>query len=102
MKQSAITERPRGRFSITKDPDATIDCSFNWEEWLEDANTTILTVALTTEGVAAYVALPYDNGIVTVLVSEGTVGEGAFVTCRITTLDGRIDERTLHFFIREK
>jgi hypothetical protein len=64
-----------------KDPSATLDWKFNWTNWLSAAEEiSSATVTANT---------------VTVWLSGGTLGESYTVNCRITTNQGRTDERTI-------
>jgi hypothetical protein len=77
-----------------KDPDATLDYTFDWSDWLgvseqiSGAPTTTVTGA--TKG-----STTYDTTSVTQWISGGTAGETATIACKITTNQGRTDERTI-------
>ena len=83
---------------FVKDPDAVLDYVFDWR----DASTPWLATGETVVGhtITADTGLKVDsstenNGKVTVWLSEGTAGETYKVGCRITTSEGRVDERTI-------
>lgn len=87
--------------SFVKDPDATLDYSIDWTNWLEGDQITdsqwTVPVGLTEP------RSPVNDGsIVTVWLAGGTVGEVYSVLNRVTTVAGRIDDRTLTFTIQEK
>jgi hypothetical protein len=84
---------------LIKDPDANLDYSFNWLEWL--AGDTISAAAVTVTG-ATKGATSNTASAVTVWVSGGTVGQVASVACKITTAGGRIDERTIRLKIQAR
>ena len=90
-----------GKPTITKDPEAVLDYSYDWTTWLGTDNITTAVCAsddplLTVQGTS-------NNGkIVTAWVSGGTPGSTANLRCRITTAAGRTDDRTVYLKIRDK
>ena len=80
--------------SFTKDPAAVLDYAFDWAAWLAAGETitahTVTVPAGITKDTSAAAA-----GIVTVWLSGGTVGDAYPVACRVTTSQGRTDERTI-------
>lgn len=84
----------------TKDPNATLDYSLEWAEWLgEDTLTGAEWIApedLTVE------SSNFTNTLATVWLSGGTLQEKYTVTCRITTAGGRVDDRSISIQIKEK
>lgn len=87
-----------------KDPDALLDFSWNWEPYLTQMNDTIASVefiaedGITIDAVATGVG--FLNYITTVWLEGGTLGEDYNVVHRITTTDGRVDDRTMTIQIR--
>lgn len=77
---------------FTLDPDATLDFSFDWTAWLED-DETISDHEIVADGVTVD-SSDEDSGIVTVWLSDAQRGE-RLVVCRVTTSEGRVDDRTL-------
>jgi hypothetical protein len=93
-------KKPRG----LKDPDATIDITFDWSVWLDDiGSVTISDVTFTLNGVSSVGSFS-DGTKVTVFVAGGTPGSAATVACRIKTLSSpsRTDERTIYIDIAEE
>lgn len=86
--------------SFVKDPDATLDWKFDWTDWLA-SNETVTTHTIETDGLTVDTSTE-DSGTVTVWLSGGTNGETVNVTCRITTDQGRTDDRTVRIAIRER
>lgn len=89
---------------IAKDPDAVLDYSFDWGDWLASGES-VASYAVTVDGVT----LDSDSrggAVVTAWVSGGSAlpGEVASITCRITTdsLPARTDQRTVYLKIRER
>lgn len=85
-----------------KDPDATLDYTFDWSKWLDDDEISTYEVIVPTG-----LALDEDAGDatkVTAWISGGEVGERYTVTCRITTINNpeRIDERSVTFLISDR
>lgn len=84
-----------------KDPDAKKDYHFDWTDWLVGSDTiadfeTFPSAELTVEDESEA------GGIVTVWVSGGTEGAIHAVTCRITTAEGRIDDKTMYFEMKSE
>ncbi len=90
------------RPSIVKDPDAVLDYSFDWTDWLA-VGESISTWSVTVSGVTKD-AEDRVGAIITVWVSGGTAGPGVIATlvCAITTNQGRTDNRTIYLKIRER
>lgn len=93
-------KKPRG----AKDPDATIDITFDWSNWLDDIGSpTISDVTFTVNGVNS--TGTYSDGInATVFVSGGTNNTAATVACKIVTNTSppRTDERTVYLDIGDE
>ena len=87
--------------SFVKDPDATLDYSIDWTNWLEGD-----TISTSTWTVPVGLTEPRpdvnDGSVTTVWLAGGTVGEVYSVLNRISTVAGRTDDRTLTFTIEEK
>jgi hypothetical protein len=95
-----------------KDPDATLNYTFDWADWLETGET-ITTAVFTVEAGLTKGAESSDATTATVTLSGGTVGGGAGdadagidsgyrVTCRITTNGGQIDDRSIFVDVAER
>lgn len=90
-------KKPKG----IKDPDAVIDIIFDWAVWLADISDAYLSHTLTPVGITVD-SSNEAAGAIQVFVSDGVVGTPASVTCRITTVGGRTDDRTLYLKIEER
>jgi hypothetical protein len=105
---SAITVSASGKKSAIKDPDALLDFPFEWADWLTDIGDTYSTHEfLTVDPDDATTPLVVENsdhlsGVITAFVSGGTLGKTHELTCRITTVGGRIDDRTLFLKIKAR
>jgi len=88
----------------TKDPDAELDYSFDWEtNWLAagesiSSHTITVQAGLTNEGDSEA------DGVVTVWLSGGTAGHTYEVSCLIETdsVPSRVDERSVTIICQER
>ena len=85
-----------------KDPNATLDYTFDWEDFLEDQSDTISSATFIVPTGLTKTNESTTDTTATVWLSGGTVGTKYSVVCRITTVGGRIDDRTIEITIREK
>lgn len=89
------------------DPDAVLDYPFNWAEWLEPINDTIVTATveastITDDTTPVDVSLVTNDATsVTAWVSGGTLGNTYTLTCRIVTTDGRTEDQSATLVIQE-
>ncbi len=83
-----------------KDPNATLDYTVDWTEYLDDD--TIVGAVWTVPSPLVNEAESYTTKTATVWISGGVVGVEYKVTCRITTTQGRIDDRTIKIEVRER
>ena len=83
------------------DPDATLDWAFDWgKNWLADSET-ITGHTITTSGTVTVDSSSAAAGKVTVWLS-GAADRRATVTCRITTNQGRTDDRSLTLIVGDR
>lgn len=87
--------------AFTKDPTAVLDYRIDWASWLADAET------ITTSTWTAQTGITIDSSsatttTTTVWLSGGTARTVYTVTNRITTNQGRTDERTLHITVTDR
>ena len=103
MTTDTYKETGVNRPSIPKDPDAVLDYSFDWTDWMDGVTDTIDSVVITASGVAVDSIVP-SGDVVTVWVSGGTPGEVATVTCSVTTnsTPARKDDRTIYLIVKER
>lgn len=87
--------------ALTKDPDAVLDYAFDWSAWLEDGETIDTHDASVEAGDAVIDSTSQSADTVVVWVSGGTIETNVEIRCRVTTTDGRIDDRTIVLLIRE-
>lgn len=90
-----------------KDPSAVLDYKFDWkaftngsstdpeDDWLESGETISSHSVTVASGITLdSSSLANSNTVVVAWLSGGTAGTAYEVTCRITTNQGRTDERT--------
>lgn len=87
-----------------KDPNATLDFSFNWGPWLLDIGDTIVSHTFIVDGGLVDEGSAVAGDVATVFVSGGTLAALAAVTCRISTasVPPRIEDRTVYLNIEER
>lgn len=91
------------RFVVNKDPNATLDYTWNWTPYLDDITDTISTFEITVDDdLAVESSALVGTKQVRAFISGGVVGRQAKATCRITTAGGRVDDRTIYFNIMER
>lgn len=88
---------------IRKDPGATLDYQFDWADWLSDGDLIDghdVTVGSGLTKVSS--AIDPDATSVTVWLSGGSARSTVPVVCRVTTVGGRVDERTMTIRVEER
>lgn len=83
-----------------KDPDATLDFEVDWSDWL-NGDTIVSAVWFVQAGITK-VSDSHTGTVATLWLSGGTVGAEYDAACRITTSEGRIDERTITVKVVER
>jgi|JI9StandDraft_2_1071091.scaffolds.fasta_scaffold880966_1 hypothetical protein len=78
-----------------KDPNATLDYLFDWSAWLTEVSDTITSVDWVLSSGLTEVSSSNTTTGATIFVSGGILDESETITCRITTVGGRIDDRTI-------
>ncbi len=89
-------------FSVRKDPDAELDYTMSWVEWLAEASDTISTSLWIAEAGITIASQSNTTTAATVWLSDGTNEENYEVTNRITTIGGRTDDRTIIVKVRNR
>lgn len=84
-----------------KDPDAVLDFSWDWSDWLSPISDTIASQTFQLSGITKD-SHSQIGGVVTAFLSGGTAGALATATCRIVTAGGRTDDRTIYIRIKER
>lgn len=84
-----------------KDPDAVLDYSFDWEDWLCEGDTITASTWATPAGITED-SDSFTDDTTTVWLSGGTVGESYDLVNHVTTNEGREEDRTLTICIRQR
>lgn len=93
---------PAGKVTIKKDPNATLDYTFDWSEYLALINDSLANAEwIVTPGLVVETQT-FNATAAKAFVSGGEVDTEEALTCRITTTGGRIDDRTVYLKIRER
>lgn len=103
--KTAWLQDAQGRWWMPKDPDATLDYSLDWSKWLAQIADTIASVTVVLSGGTelTVVSHGFDGGVTTATISGGaTLASMQSVTFRVTTANGRIDDRTVYLQITER
>lgn len=95
------------KFWVTKDPHAVLPYGFDWTEWLEtgDAIASATWTVTSPSDDAAPIVVDSDSEtdtVATAVLSGGTAGNTYYLTCRITTDNGYIDDRTLTVLVANR
>lgn len=85
----------------TKDPDAILDYTVDWSDWLATGDT-ISSVASSVQTGITRTTQTNTTTTHTIWLSGGTEGQEYEVTSRIDTAGGRTDERTIIIRVNEK
>lgn len=88
--------------TIDKDPNAVLDYSFDWAAWLAPLGDTIESVEFVLQPPLTETGSSFTPTEAVVWVGGGEPGKTLGVTCRITTLQGRIDDRSVFLKIVER
>ena len=87
--------------ALTKDPDAVLDYTFDWLPWLVDGETIVSHEVEVESGDAVVDSSSQTDSNVVVWLSGGTNNTDVQLGCRVTTSDGRTDDRSITILIRE-
>lgn len=87
----------------SKDPDSTVDYTFDWTDWLGGDTITAATVTPDATSGVTVVGTPTWTGgkAVTCWLTGGILGATARVVCHIGTAAGRTEDQTLVLAIRQ-
>jgi hypothetical protein len=86
--------------AYVKDPDATLDYQIDWATWLGD-DTIVTSTWIVPSGLTEEDSLSTTT-TATVWLSGGTVGQVYLVTNRVTTVEGRTDDRTIRVVVENR
>ena len=91
---------------LIKDPDAVLDFGLNWRDpvkgpWLAVGEDILTSTWFVPEGITKD-SDTHDGSIAAIWLSGGTAGLSYALTNRITTSQGRTDDRTIQIVVRER
>jgi len=86
---------------VFKDPDAVKDYPWDWSKWLQQGEIIDRVDWIVPDGITDSDTTFTDTSA-TIWLSGGSVGYDYPVTCRITTNQGRTDDQTRVFKIRNQ
>jgi hypothetical protein len=87
--------------SFTKDPDAVLDYRWDWTAWLADGEVISTSVVLAPAGITLD-SDTNDTTSTTAWLSGGTNGTDYDVVNRISTNQGRTDDRTMRIHVMQR
>ena len=90
--------KPKG----IKDPNAVLDYPISFAAWLTDISDTYASHTVAVTGGLVCDSSSQAAGVITPILSGGTVGQTATFTIRIVTAGGRTDDRTFYLKIQER
>ncbi|WP_432001224.1 hypothetical protein [Streptomyces sioyaensis] len=85
-----------------KDPSANLDYVYDWSDWLSPGETISSVEYTVPAALASGTANTNTATTVTVWLAGGTAGMTYRVSNRITTNQGRVDERTFSVHVEER
>jgi hypothetical protein len=86
---------------FTKDPDATLDYTVDWQYWLQSGEKLIASNWDVPSGITKEKDF-FDDTSATIWLSGGTVGTTYSLTNQIETNHGRKDDRTIRIRVMER
>ncbi len=81
--------------AFKKDPDAVLDYTVNWSDWLTPIADTIVTSTWVPDTSLTVVSSSHSASSATAFVSGGVLDTEVLLTNRITTAGGRTDDRSI-------
>lgn len=90
-----------GKATITKDPDETLDYSFDWGDYLAPISDVIDSASFEVVGLTLD-SQSNTTTTTTAIVSGGVVGVTGVLTSTIKTSQGRIVQRSIYLKIKER
>lgn len=87
--------------TYTKDPDAVLDYIFDWTDWLSPNEEITTSTMLVSAGLVIDTS-SHGNYTATAWVSGGTAGRPYLLTNRITTNQGRTDDRSVTIRVTDR
>jgi len=88
-------------FDPIKDPDANLDYQWSWAAWLAEGETITDVTWIVPGGIDSHDEA-HTDATATIWLIGGDAGQSYDITCRITTNQGRTDDRTRTIYVRER
>ena len=88
--------------AFKKDPNAVLDYTFDWGPYLTPLADSIVSVVWLPEEGLTVSSMAHTATTATAFVSGGVLDSTQNVTCRITTLGGRTDDRSISLKITNR
>ena len=88
---------------FTKDPDAVLDYTVDWSQWLASGDLLAASVWVVQEGITIASPSPtFSDTSATIWLSGGSLWKTYRVTNRITTVDGRVQDYSIAIKIAQQ
>lgn len=84
-----------------KDPDATLDWKVDWSAWLDTGETITTSTWIVADGITRSTD-SHDDTSATIWLTGGATGGVYTITNRITTNQGRTDDRSLAITVYDR
>jgi hypothetical protein len=84
-----------------KDPDAVLDYTLNWTDWLVSGDTITAATSTPDSGITVD-STSFTTTATTTWLSGGTAGTTYSVVVHVTTDDGREDDRTITIAVQDR
>jgi hypothetical protein len=88
--------------NLIKDPNANLDYVVDWTAWLAQTGDSIQTVLWVVPSGITVTAQLHTTKTATVWLSGGSVGKTYRITCRITTVAGRVEDHSFNIVMEDK
>ena len=87
---------------VIKDPNSIMDRGFDWSDWLPITDSIIDSEWINPSSDIVIILDSFDTISTLAWFSGGVIGSTYRVTNRITTLEGRTEDRTLAIIVKER
>lgn len=84
-----------------KDPDATLDWAWDWSNWLAPSEVITSSLFILSPGITQ-VSASNTGSSATIWLSGGSPGQPYSVTNRVTTNQGRTDDRSITIRVKDR
>lgn len=90
-------------FDEPKDPDSTVDYTFDWSTWLPTGDTISDHTITPQSGITVDSSEAINSStMIQVWLSGGTAGNTYSINCEVTTADGRTEQITGYVEVKDK